>query len=371
MWGMKTRHVCLVTVVLLGLSLGLVGCGPTQSSPAATAVAALPPPPPPPPPPADWTLVQLPDTQYYSESYPKHWAAISTWIVDNVEAENIKFVVNVGDITNDNSERQWTVARENLEPIMAAVPTALTTGNHDYGRGPGPAGRGTRFEQFFPPEEFLAQPTAGALYSPDSMASSYQTFSVNGQDWLILSLEFGPRDEVVDWANQVLAEHPNHAVILNTHAYLTNQGPRLDQHNKRFGHNPHKYPMAKTAGGVNDGEELWQKLVQPNPNVVLVLSGHVSGVNRRVDENAHGNEVHQVVANYQSETEGGNGYIRLLRFSADGTRIDVRSYSPVLDREKKVAQGNFTLDLTHTFLWAGKEPPVLQDDAAAELEPAA
>jgi hypothetical protein len=42
-----------------------------------------------------------------------------------------------------------------------------------------------------------------------------------------------------------------------------------------------------------------------------------------------GNEVHQMVVNYQSQPEGGGGFLRLLTFLPDGETVRVRDYSPV------------------------------------------
>ena len=38
--------------------------------------------------------------------------------------------------------------------------------------------------------------------------------------FLIIALEYHPRDEVLAWANKIVAEHPEHRVIALTHAYL-------------------------------------------------------------------------------------------------------------------------------------------------------
>ena len=49
---------------------------------------------------ADFTVVALPDTQFYSESYPATFKAQTQWIVDNRVAENIVYVAHEGDIVN-------------------------------------------------------------------------------------------------------------------------------------------------------------------------------------------------------------------------------------------------------------------------------
>ena len=39
--------------------------------------------------------------------------------------------------------------------------------------------------------------------------------------FLILTLEFKPRDETLAWANRIVAEHPDYRTIVVTHGYLT------------------------------------------------------------------------------------------------------------------------------------------------------
>ena len=47
--------------------------------------------------------------------------------------------------------------------------------------------------------------------------------------FLIVSLECKPRDEVLNWANEVVAKHPEHRVITHTHAYMKANGRRIEK----------------------------------------------------------------------------------------------------------------------------------------------
>ena len=44
----------------------------------------------------NFSIVVLPDTQFYSESYPGIFTNQTQWIVDNKDRLNIKFVIHVG-----------------------------------------------------------------------------------------------------------------------------------------------------------------------------------------------------------------------------------------------------------------------------------
>ena len=52
------------------------------------------------------------------------------------------------------------------------------------------------------------------------MDNCYHFFSAGGVDWLVFSLEFGPRNEVLAWANQVATNYPNRRVIVLTHTHI-------------------------------------------------------------------------------------------------------------------------------------------------------
>jgi hypothetical protein len=111
--------------------------------------------------------------------------------------------------------------------------------------------------------------------------------------------------------------------------------------------NPHAYGNSGLAGGVNDGEELWNKLVRKHPHFVLTLNGHVleDGAARMSSRGDHGNTVHQLLANYQTRAEGGEGYMRLIEFLPDAKTIKVRSYSPSVKMCKVADDQQFTLRL--------------------------
>jgi hypothetical protein len=83
----------------------------------------------------------------------------------------------------------------------------------------------------------------------------------------------------------------------------------------------------------NDGEQLWQKLVRRH-NFAITLNGHVlgDGTGYLASTNDHGNTCHQILANFQMRNMGGEGYLRILEFHPDGKTVQVKSYSPVLDK---------------------------------------
>lgn len=335
--------------------------------------------------PGSWTLAILPDTQAYAESYPQHFTAQTRWLADHVESHNIKMVLHEGDIVDDNNtqqprDRQWDNALASMKILDGVVPYALAAGNHDYGPGGNASTRESLFNSdayFGPTSAYATQPTVGGFYETGRTDNSYHTFSAGGEKWLVLSLEFGPRDEVVAWANQVVADHADHRVMLVTHAYMYYEETRYDwaTHGSNQSWNPHSYGVAGLPGGVNDGQELWEDLVSQHENFEFVFSGHVlgDGTGYLGSEGAHGNVVHQMLANYQMDFEGGNGYLRLLEFLPDGETVKVRTYSPVTDAYDQMIDQQFTLNRNeiHPPLIPPPPPPNEQADRPNRAAPTA
>ena len=104
---------------------------------------------------------------------------------------------------------------------------------------------------------------------------------------------------------------------------------------------------AATGDDVSDGQELWDRLVSRRENFALTLNGHVleDGLGRTVTRTPGGRDVPQVLVNFQMKPNGGDGWLRLLEFRADGRTVDVHDYSPTLDRRNVSPQNRFELSL--------------------------
>jgi len=302
--------------------------------------------------PGSWTLAILPDTQNYAQDYPEYFTAQTQWIAFHKASQNIQFVLHEGDIVNDNNPIQWGNAKASLDILSDNnVPFALAVGNHDYTAG-GVTRDGSLFNRrsfYGPGSPYALQSTIGGFFEARKTDNSYHTFSAGGEDWLVLSLEFGPRDQVVDWAKTVMEANPGRKAILLTHAYLSGNA-RYDWATKgtKQPGNPHASPAAALPGGVNDGEQLWDKLVSQYENFEFVFAGHSlsnRGAGYLASEGNNGNLVHQMLANYQSPLlpEGGQGFLRLLEFKEDGETVDVRTFSPVLGEFNEGPDQQFTL----------------------------
>jgi 3',5'-cyclic AMP phosphodiesterase CpdA len=298
--------------------------------------------------PGSETLVLLPDTQNYSEFFPAHFTSQTRWIVDNAQARNIRMVLQLGDVTNNNRVPEWENAKRSLDLLRGKVPFAFALGNHDLGEGGRATSRDTLANRYFPLPEYRRDMNVIGTFEPDNLANMAHTFRIADRNWLVLNLEFGPRDAVIRWADDMVRKHPRHQVILMTHAYLYSDDTRYDHRTRGYQHwNPHAYGIGKLAEKPNDGEELWDKLVRKHRSFAFVFNGHVlnDGVGRQTSRGDRGNLVHQHLVNYQMLPEGGQGYLRLVEFLPDGRTVQFRSYSPSLDQYKTDDQNQFIVDL--------------------------
>lgn len=297
-----------------------------------------------------WSFVLLPDTQCYSESHPEVFLAQTEWIARQRHARNIRFVLHLGDITNNNVLPEWINARRAMDVLrQAAIPHLLVPGNHDMGPWGSARSRDSHFSDFF------------IQRNPMTFGRSENSFlevTIGDVKWLLLGLEFGPRDAVVEWANTVLTAHPEHHAILVTHAYMYSDETRFDwaTRGREQSWNPNGYAVgtdpALAVEGVNDGEALWQKLVRRHRQFVFTVNGHVlnDGIGYLASGNDAGRAVHQMLVNYQCGVQpdrkmGGGGFLRLVEVGADGRTIDVRDYSPYYDQWLTEPDRKFTLTL--------------------------
>lgn len=303
--------------------------------------------------PGAWTLVLLPDTQTYTSAHPEMFDAQTRWIAANKNARNIRFVLHKGDVTDNNNDAQWTVARDAMKRLVdAKIPFAIAPGNHDFGPNGGTATRDTLLNTYFSPKDYRHSREVG-YFEAGKLDNSWHAFRVGETDYLVLALEFGPRDAIVEWADSVVANHPRHTAILVTHAFIYSDETRYDVASRGRSQiwNPHHYPIGPSPEGVNDGEDLWRKLIAHHANIRFVFNGHVlhDGAGHVLSFNNAGHAVHQMLANYQGGVEtrgvtrGGDAYLRLLEFPPDGRSVKVTTYSPALDREMTDADHRFTV----------------------------
>lgn len=338
----------------------------------------------------DFSIIVLPDTQYYNMSSNYVFQDQVNWIVANRVALNIKMVVGLGDIIDGGGypidaqgnvkgscvsaaasswRTQWQEAQSAIQVLtMHGIYYQPTIGNHDYdceADRPQPRGTTNYFHYFGPA---TIKPTA---YITDSSGNAtpnfYKTLKIGSTTYMVLSLELFPRASMVTAANKLVSGFAG-PVIVTTHAYLANDGA-----GPTFGatHPPGSaYPLCsgfpaslygclndslasyRPVGGGTDGIQLWYKLIGAHSNIFMALSGHVRNPNPGnypivpsyngvgyVDCSVQSwttlcsNPFRpiQMLSDFQGQGNNGYfgyGYLRILTVSPSKKTVSVFTYSP-------------------------------------------
>lgn len=262
----------------------------------------------------DFTVVVLPDTQFYSKTFPKIWTAQIDWILANREKLNIVYVAHLGDITDTGDEKpeEWTIASDSLyrlenpatTGLPDGIPYGVVPGNHDHKGGT------IQFNKYFGVDHFAKRSYYGGHPGTDNN-SHFDLFTASGLEFIVLYIDFNydklDYSAVDAWADGVLKANANRRAIVVSHDLLSVKGtfdPR--------------------------GQAIYDNL-KGNPNLFLMLCGHNHGEVRRTDIH-EGRSVITCLSDYQSSPEGGGGYLRIYTFCPSQNVVRVRTYSPWFDK---------------------------------------
>jgi len=268
-----------------------------------------------------FTLLVMPDSQYYSEVM---WKTAMTWILAQQKTRNVAMLLHEGDITHNDSDKEWKVAAPVLRQMDGKLPYALAVGNHDM--SPNGSANTAQFNSYFPRDTMSKLPGFGGAYPAGKMDNSYYTFRAGGADWLVLSLVYDPPADVLTWADSVAAKFPKKRIIVVTHAYLT--------------------PGATLAA---PGKKIWDKLVRKHAGMTLVFNGHYIGGHgaRLVSTGDKGNKVYQLFANFQATQLSGWAAQRIVRVDPLQKEVSVTTYGTLNSKY-------ITID-AHQFKYTGVE----------------
>jgi hypothetical protein len=292
----------------------------------------------------DFSVILLPDTQFYAAEMHGATRQIffnqTDWIVANRLALNIPFVLHLGDIvqTGDIKSGQpnsleWLIAAQAMyrlhHPVATGlpegIPYAVCVGNHDQEPIWRSSGTTTFFNQYFGVSHFSKYSYYGGHFG-DNNDNHYSLFSAGPYPFIVISLEYhDPARDTLDpglleWADALLKAHPGHRGIIISH-HMVNPG----------------YPATWSPYG-----EALYEVLKDNPNLHLMLGGHVTGEGLRV-ETYQGNTVYALVQDYQGYPDGGNGYLRIMTFSPVRNEISFQTYSPWIDAFLYEFNGFFSL----------------------------
>jgi hypothetical protein len=286
----------------------------------------------------DFALVTLPDTQYYSQNSGgtrlANFISQTNWIVANRTALNIPFVAHMGDMVQngDAVEQEWINADSAMDILENPVTTLLAhgipwggaPGNHDQQPIGSPDGASVFWNTYFGTSRWAGRSYWGGNYSTNN-DNNYQLFSASGLDFIIINLEYRPsaNQAVLDWADALLKAHPNRRAIITSHWLIGTGNP---------------------AAWGGHGQAVHDNL-KDNPNLFLLLCGHIHGEGRRSDV-FEGRTVHTVLQDYQDRANGGDSWLRYFVFSPAANTISARTLQTTTNTFETDADSQFTLPYT-------------------------
>lgn len=256
----------------------------------------------------------LPDTQYYSEGAPYIFDSQTTWLANNSHLLRDAFILHLGDIVQKPTvESQWIAGSEAIAILeQDGIHYTVAPGNHDVVNEDYDDKRNSQQElylQYFSSARASMMPTFGGR---DVLGySEFHTITRNGMEFLIMSLDWRASAGTIAWARAVLDDYSTTPTILMSHEFLA--------------------PVVDPPGGAAQtsyGRDLWDQLIKTNNEVFLVICGHISASRYRIDQNDYGNDVVQILVNYQNMHAGGNGYMRLIEFDFWNSTMEHLTFSP-------------------------------------------
>lgn len=286
----------------------------------------------------DFTLVTLPDTQFYSENTGgtrlQHFLSQTNWIVANRTTLNIPFVAHMGDMVQngDSVQQEWINADSAMDILEDPLTTLLThgipwggaPGNHDQQPIGSPDGASAFWNTYFGTARWAGRPYWGGNYSTNN-DNNYQLFSTSGLDFIIINLEYRPNanQAVLDWADALLKAHPNRRAIITSHWLIGTGNP---------------------AAWGGHGQAVYDNL-KDNPNLFLMLCGHIHGEGQRADT-FEGRTVYTVLQDYQSRSNGGDSWLRYFVFSPANNTISAKTLQTRTGTFETDPDSEFTLPYT-------------------------
>lgn len=265
-----------------------------------------------------FTVALIPDTQRCTAWNPDVFVTQIQWLVDNARTRNIRFAIHLGDLTeNDTVTPEWEAASAALRRLeQADLSYAVVPGNHDIADEVSDDIRssGELFPEYFPPGRWQDDPHYGG--HSENGWNAYHFFEGGGETFLVLALDYRPSVKTLEWATDVLDDHPTLPAILVTHDLVASRCSLFDETCRN--------------GGVltENGDYLWTSFIRRHDQIFLTVNGHSWPPEHLVMQNDAGHDVHMILTNYQAEFYGGNGLLRLLTFNIPGGTIENTTLSP-------------------------------------------
>jgi len=293
----------------------------------------------------DYSFAFIGDTQFLvykdiNEGTTQYTKPIYDWLIKNKDEKKLEYVFGLGDVSDKNIISEYEYASYLYKTLGDnGISYAAIPGNHDGMTAY------ARYDNVFSKDAYLTDGMTS--YETGSVANYYKTFEVGEYKYMVVVLEFGAPDAVLEWANTAVAANPDRQVIVLTHGYIGYDGGFLSESEL---HSPGR------TSGLNSGAEIWEKFVSQHSNIIISACGHIDpyDIKQRHDIGVNGNTVHQFLIDPQGLDKTWSydtGMIAMFYFSNGGkdVRVEYVSATQSLREGKEIVFGtnnqfNFTID---------------------------
>ena len=272
-----------------------------------------------------FTIVIIPDSQYYAAYYPDILHAQFDWICNCQQSLNIAFASHVGDLieNGNHNELEWLNAYDAINGIqnngICSIPFGFTNGNHDISLSDD-----VPFDLY---DVYFGSDSDWIItgsFPNGTMRNSFTIFTtLDGEQFLFMHLQSdvsSPSNGSLIWADSILTQYSNITAFLTSHWILDDCSDYYS-------------PEVST-------------LMFNHCNVKMSFGGHVfqcGGENSLELTNKCGQKVFLFTSDYQGRHRGGSGWLRYYEISS-GNETDLTctyTYNPV--------ENNFELDNNSYF----------------------
>ena len=288
-----------------------------------------------------FTIALLPTTAAYVETFPEILDSQLRYLASShrtASGEPIVFVSHLGGIVaNGGEESEWESVDDAMRVLDASVPYGIVPGISDLEDPEDPLLGSPFYLHYFPEDRRDASGRRSGV-SEDGY-SSYQVFDTPVGEVLALHLMVDSPPPTIEWAQQTLDMHRGVPTIVTTATYLDVLGGVVTRH---------VVPVLQTPDDSWEGvsaQALWEELIWPNPQVFMVACGDGSTETFQISWNRAEKPVVEMLSGYRLRPEGGEGYLRLLRFYPGRNELRVMTYSPWLDTYEQDADSFIRLPM--------------------------
>ena len=276
-----------------------------------------------------FSIIQISDTQFLSAYFPLFFDNLTSWIVNNSAAYNLKMVVHTGDLVNNGSSPfEWSNANASMSKLLnAGIPYCWDAGNHDQIPLDSPNGTAlaSNYLAFNTTNMRSKSYWVGDIYDAKNTAVK---FASNGFTFLVIDMEYVANNTVLEWMKNLLDINNGSNVIIATHSYLND-----------------------TAGyGVTAlNESAWvsnfKMLLGNYSNIFLTLSGHdVDGYGANMTRVGSREEVFFDRQNLNNYT--GAAAVRIYSFNLTSMQVNASTYAVDTQTWLTDAYNQFSFNVT-------------------------